>query len=193
MIFLELFWTFFKIGLFTFGGGYGMIPIIKQEMATNGWITADMMSNFIGISETTPGPIAINMATFVGSEVGGAAGSAFLGALLATLGVVLPSFIIIIMIAAIFKNFMNNRFVKMVLSGIKPVVLGLIFATGVLLVYDNINRGSGIVDYVSIVLMAIIALAAFIYKRVTKKDLSPIIMIIASACLGMAAYSIFPI
>lgn len=171
MIFLELFWTFFKIGLFIFGGGYGMIPIIKQEMATNGWITADMMSNFIGISETTPGPIAINMATFVGSEVGGTAGSAFLGALLATLGVVLPSFIIIIMIAAIFKNFMDNRFVKMVLSGIKPVVLGLIFATGVLLVYDNINRGGGIVDYVSIVLMAIIALAAFIYKRVTKKDM----------------------
>ena len=192
MIFLKLFWTFFKIGLFTFGGGYGMIPIIQQEMAATEWVGAEMMSNFIGISETTPGPIAINMATFVGSEVGRAAGSAFLGSFLATLGVVLPSFIIILLIALIFKNFLDNRFVKMILSGIRPVVLGLIFATGILLVYSNIDR-TGKVDYVSLVLMAIIAIMAFVYKRITKKDLSPIIMILASAGLGMAAYSVFPL
>lgn len=191
MIFLELFWTFFKIGLFTFGGGYGMIAIIQQEMATKGWIGEDMLSNFIGISETTPGPIAINMATFVGSEVGAGAGSAFLGALLATLGVVLPSFIIIIIIAAVFKNFMKNRTVARILSGIKPIVLGLIFATGVLLIYKNIDRGEK-VDYVSIALMGIIVAVSLIYKRITKKELSPIIMIVFSACLGMAAYSIFP-
>lgn len=191
MIFLKLFWTFFKIGLFTFGGGYGMIPIIQQEMASNGWIGADLMSDFIGISETTPGPIAINMATFVGSAVGGEAGSAFLGAVMATLGVVLPSFIIILLIAAIFRNFMDNRFVKMVLGGIKPIVLGLILATGLIMVYNNARKGSP-VDYVAIALMGIIALAAFIYKKLTKKDLSPIIMIIASACLGMIAYSLFP-
>ena len=193
MIYLQLFLTFLKIGLFTFGGGYGMIAIIQQEMQVNNWLDSQMVSNFIGISETTPGPIAINMATFVGSAVGATAGSAFLGALVATLGVVLPSFIIILIIAALFKNFAENKVIAKILDGIKPVVIGLIIATGLLLVYSNfvIDAKNFGFDYISLVLMALVGVAVIVYKKVTKKDLSPIIMIIASAGLGMLAYSIF--
>lgn len=189
MIYLELFWTFFKIGLFTFGGGYGMIPIIQQEMQSKGWIDMQMLYNFIGISETTPGPIAINMATFVGSAVGGAAGSSFLGAFLATLGVVLPSLIIILIIAAIFKNFIKNKVVGKILNGVKPVVVGLILATGALLAVNNFSKSSGF-DFISLALMIVIGIAAFVYKKLTKKDLSPIIMILGSAGLGMLFYTI---
>ncbi len=193
MIYLQLFLTFLKIGLFTFGGGYGMIAIIQQEMQVNNWLDSQMVSNFIGISETTPGSIAINMATFVGSAVGATAGSAFLGALVATLGVVLPSFIIILIIAALFKNFAENKVIAKILDGIKPVVIGLIIATGLLLVYSNfvIDAKNFGFDYISLVLMALVGVAVIVYKKVTKKDLSPIIMIIASAGLGMLAYSIF--
>ncbi len=188
MIFLQLFLTFFKIGLFTFGGGYGMIAIIQQEMAEKGWVTPEMLTNFIGISETTPGPIAINMATFVGSSVGGAAGSSFFGSLMATLGVVMPSFIIILLIASLFKNFTQNKVVSKILSGIKPVVVGLIFATGAVLVYDNLFKAQ--FDYRSLMIMVIAGAAAVIFKRLRKKDLSPIIMIMGSACLGLLVYSI---
>ena len=189
MIYLELFWTFFKIGLFSFGGGYGMIPLIQQEVGAKNWIASDMVSNFIGISETTPGPIAINMATFVGSTVGNGAGSAFLGALAATLGVVLPSFIIILIIAALLNNFMENKVVAKVITGIKPVVVGLILATGFLLVYKNLAKEN--FDVISLILMIIIGAATFAYKKITKKDLSPIVMIAVSAGLGMLAYSLF--
>ncbi len=187
MIYLRLFLTFFKIGLFTFGGGYGMIAIIQQEMAANGWLDAEMLSNFIGISEATPGPIAINMATFVGSAIGGGAGSPFLGSLLATLGVVMPSFITILLIATLFKNFMDNKFVSAVLCGIKPVVVGLIFATGAILVYNNLFKSE--FDFRALAIMIVIGAATIGYKLIRKKDLSPIFMIVASACLGMLVYS----
>ncbi|MEG1535501.1 MAG: chromate transporter, partial [Clostridia bacterium] len=121
MIMWELFITFFKIGLFTFGGGYAMIPLIKEEVIGHGWLTEKLILDFIGISESTPGPIAVNLATFVGSSQGG-----FLGAMCATIGVVLPSFIIILIIAAVFKNFSKNKYVAMIMKGIKPVILGLI-------------------------------------------------------------------
>ena len=189
MIFLELFWTFFKIGLFTFGGGYAMIPLIQQEVLSKGWIEESMLYNFIGISEATPGPIAINMATFVGSAVGKLGGSALLGAVVATLGVVLPSFIIILIIAALLKNFSKNKVIKRVLSGIKPVVVGLILAAGALLVYSNLYQEK--FDYISLILMVAIAGCAFIYKKITKKDLSPIIIILISAVFGMIVYSVF--
>ena len=101
---LTLFWTFFKIGLFTFGGGYAMIPLIQQEVTSHNWLSEDALLNFIGISEATPGPFAINIATFVGSSQYG-----FWGAVCATLGVVLPSFIIILLIASIFTKFEQNK------------------------------------------------------------------------------------
>ena len=173
MIFLELFWTFFKIGLFTFGGGYAMIPLIQQEVLGNGWMDSEMLYNFIGISEATPGPIAVNMATFVGSTVGeGFGGSAILGAICATIGVVLPSFIIILIVAAILKNFMQNKVFAKILSGIKPVVVGLIFAAGAMLVYNNTAKQE--FDFIALALMVIMAVFSVAYKRFSKKkkDLS---------------------
>lgn len=121
MIFLELFFTFFKIGLFTFGGGYAMLPLIMSEVQTNGWLTQSELVDFIAVSESTPGPFAINIATYVGSETGG-----FFGSVFATLGVVLPSFIVILIVAQCYEKFKENRVVKGVLSGLRPAAIGLI-------------------------------------------------------------------
>ena len=107
MIYLWLFLEFFKIGLFTFGGGYAMIPLIKEVVLKYEWLTEAQLIDFIGVCESTPGPIAINMATFVGSSQAGIAGAA-----IATLGVVLPSFIIILLVASILKKFIKNLNIK---------------------------------------------------------------------------------
>ena len=122
MTLLTLFLTFFKIGLFTVGGGYAMIPVMQREIV-DVWqcIANDTFVNFIGIAESTPGPIAINMATFVGSSQGG-----ILGAFLATLGVVLPSFVIILLIASVFTKLLKYAGVKAVLGGIRPAIIALI-------------------------------------------------------------------
>ena len=112
MIGLELFLTFFRIGLFTFGGGYGMIPLVQQEVLAHGWMDAAALYRFIGVCESTPGPIAVNMATFVGANQAGLAGSAC-----ATLGVVLPALVIMLLIAAVLRGFRQNRFVRAAMAG----------------------------------------------------------------------------
>ena len=119
MMLFQMLAVFLKIGLFTFGGGYGMIPLIQQETLSRGWLEEEMLYRFIGISESTPGPIAVNMATFVGSTQGG-----LVGAALATLGVVLPALIIMLLIAAVLNGFRDNRFVRAAMAGIRPVVAG---------------------------------------------------------------------
>ena len=124
MIYLELFLTFFQIGLFTFGGGYAMLPLIQEEVAAKGWLTMDQIVNFVAVSESTPGPFAINMSTYVGIEVGGV-----FGAVCATLGVVLPSFIVILIVARIYEAFRKNRIVAGCMQGLKPAVVGLIGAS----------------------------------------------------------------
>ena len=123
---LELFFTFFRIGLFTFGGGYAMIPLLRQEVVAHGWMDGETLIRYIAICESTPGPIAVNMATFIGSSQYGLAGAA-----VATLGVVLPSFAVILAIAAALKQFRSNRYVDAALSGVHPAVAGMILATGV--------------------------------------------------------------
>lgn len=122
-IYLKLFLTFLKIGAFTFGGGYAMLPLIQQEVIKNGWLTEEQILNFIAVSESTPGPFAINISTYIGTEKGG-----FFGALAATLGVALPSFVIILIVARVFTAFRKNRFVSGAMSGLKPAVIGLIGA-----------------------------------------------------------------
>ncbi len=121
MILLELFLTFFKIGLFTFGGGYAMLPLIQSEVQAHGWMSQSALVDFIAVSESTPGPFAINIATYVGSETAG-----ILGSVLATLGVVLPSFIIILIVAQCYEKFKTSFAVKAVLSGLRPAAIGLI-------------------------------------------------------------------
>jgi chromate transporter len=122
MILASLFMTFFKIGLFSFGGGYAMIPLIQTEMQSAGWLDSEEFADLVSISQMTPGPIGINAATYVGYRTAGIPGS-----ICATLGVFLPSFVLIMVIAAFFEKFSENRMVKALLSGIRPATIGLIF------------------------------------------------------------------
>ncbi len=188
MIFLNLFLTFLKIGAFSFGGGYGMISMMREECLKNSWLTEDGLMNFIAVAESTPGPIAVNMATFVGSSQAG-----FFGALVATLGVILPSFIIILIIAALIKNLLKFAGVQAALGGIKPVIVGLILATGITMLLSVVlgisNLDSSFVfDYKSLILFAGITLFAYLFKRVRKKQFSPILLIIISAGLGILLF-----
>ena len=133
MIYFELFYVFFLVGLFTFGGGYAMISILEGEIVSRGWLDTSTFYNVVSISESTPGPIAVNMATFVGNMEGG-----ILGSIVATIGIVLPSFIIILLIATILSKIIENHIVKAILDGFKAVVVGLIFATAFSFLYNNL-------------------------------------------------------
>ena len=183
MIFLELFLSFFKVGLFCFGGGYGMLPLMEETVVAKGWLTAEQFYDFVGVCESTPGPIAVNMATYVGSVTGGP-----LGSIVATLGTVLPAFIIILIIASILKNFTENKYFKGFLKGVKPVVSALILSTGILL----LARSAGFtqwnslsLDWISIGIFASLCAIWYLYRRVTKKKLSSISLILISAVLGI--------
>lgn len=184
----ELFFTFFKIGLFTFGGGYAMIPLVQQEVISHGWLDAETLIHYIAICESTPGPIAVNMATFVGSSQAGLP-----GAVLATLGVVLPSFIIILLIASVMKGFQQNRFVNAALSGIRPVVAGMIAATGLNVATTCLIPqfpALASFDVTGALLTVCLLVGMAIWKYVLKKKFSPILLIVFSAALGVAFYGI---
>lgn len=191
MIYLQLFLTFLKIGAVSFGGGYAMIPLIQDEVITNGWLSSEQILNFIAVSESTPGPIAINMATFVGSSQGG-----ILGAMCATLGVVLPSFIIILIVASVIKGLLKFTGVKAFIDGIRPVVIGLILGTAitifmqVIFAFENIQISTITLDYKALIIFSIVALISIITKRKIKKVISPILLIIISAVLGLILYGL---
>ena len=190
MIYLELFLTFLQIGAFSFGGGYGMISLIREKVLLHGWLTEEELLNMIAVSESTPGPIAINMATFIGSAEGGV-----LGSVLATLGVVLPSFVIILIIAALIRNLLKYGGVKAFLSGIRPCVVGLILATAVTMFvstvfgYENIGDAVAI-DFKGLIISVIIVSVALTTKILFNKKPSPILMILFSAVLGVLLYGI---
>ncbi len=191
MIYLELFLTFLQIGAVSFGGGYGMISMIREQTISRGWLTEEELLNMIAVAESTPGPIAVNMATFVGSTQGG-----ILGSLLATLGVVLPSFIIILIIAAFIRNLLKFAGVKAFLSGIRPVVVGLILSTAATMLLSAIMGIKAIAsstfefDVAGAIIFAILLSIALVFKKIKKKKPSPIIMILISAGLGMILYPI---
>ena len=171
---LKLFWIFFKLGLFTFGGGYAMIPQIKEVVIEKEkWLTEDEMLELLAIAESTPGPIAINMATFVGAEQGG-----ILGSIIATLGVVLPSFIIILLVASLLKRFIKNKYVQAFLKGVKPVVLGLILSTGLVLLAKVVGYQSLELfnfDLASVICFAIILAIYLLTKLLFKKKINNIL------------------
>ncbi len=180
MIYLELFLVFFKIGAFTFGGGYAMLPLIQAEVTRLGWITEEAIINFIAVSESTPGPFAINMSTYVGMEKGG-----ILGAFCATLGVVLPSFIIILIVAHFFEKFKNSKTVKGLMSGLKPAVIGLILSAVIsigktVFVPDGISLSifKTTEFYISLILFAVMSILAF-------RKTHPILIICISAIVGI--------
>ncbi len=189
-VLLDLFLTFLKIGVVSFGGGYAMIPLVTDEVMAHGWLTYAEIMNFIAVSESTPGPIAINMATFIGASQGG-----IVGAMLATLGVVLPSFFIILLIASLIRGFIKYKGVQAFLSGLRPVVVGLIIATGLtmaLTVITSLNTvyDTFVFDWRALVIIAVVATAHYTYKHFKKKTLSPIILILISALLGMLLYGL---
>jgi len=189
MIFLELFWTFFKVGAFTFGGGYAMLPLIQAEVTSKGWISEESIVNFVAVSESTPGPFAVNMATYVGSEMGGVfgVGGGIFGAFCATLGVVLPSFVIILIVAQCFQKFQSSRVIRGCMSGLKPAVIGLI-ASAVISIGTTVFIPNGFMWEIftqvrTYIFLGIAALALVLGF----KKLHPIIIICISAVLGIAA------
>ena len=174
----QLFWTFLKIGAFTFGGGYAMLPLIQAEVAAHGWMDAEELINFVAVSESTPGPFAVNISTFVGLRLVGIP-----GAICATLGVALPSFVIILIVAKCFQRFKNSRIVQGCMSGLRPAVVGLI-ATALLSVGQTVFFPDGIAFgaafFVSLGVFLLSAVLAF-------KKLHPIWIIVISAAIGVAA------
>lgn len=189
MIYLELFLTFLQIGAFSFGGGYGMISLIREKVMMHGWLTEGELLNMIAVAESTPGPIAVNMATFVGAEQGG-----IIGSLIATFGIVLPSFLIILLIASMMRNLLKYAGVKAFLGGIRPCVVGLILATAITMFMSTVIgfgniEGAISVDVKGIIIFAILIAIALVSKLVFKKKTSPILMILISAGLGMVMYS----
>ena len=187
MIYLELFLGFLKVGCFSFGGAYGAIPLIRDVVLSYGWLTDDRLAYMIAVSESTPGPIMINLATFVGNAQGG-----FIGALIATLAVILPSFFIIVLVTAAMKAMLKNRFVQAALDGLKPCIAGIIAATGAYMLINNcfsipekIN-----VDIKAVIIAAVLGIIIIISKYAFKKKISPILLILISAVMGIGIYGI---
>ncbi len=194
MIFLNMFLTFFKIGLFTVGGGYAMLPFIQSEVLANGWLGEQEIINFIAVSESTPGPFAVNIATYVGSQVGSAYGSpiwSVIGSACATLGVVLPSFIVILIVARFFEKFKENKYVRGAMSGLRPAVVGLIGAAIISMILTVFlpdgtawtalrSTLQNAAFYISLTTTAVMTVLAF-------KKVHPIIIICLSALIGIAS------
>lgn len=191
MIFLELFWTFLKIGAFTFGGGYAMLPLIQKQVLLHGWLTEEAIVDFIAVSESTPGPFAINIATYVGSQVGGAEGGVLftiLGAFCATFGVVMPSFVIILLVARFYQQFKNSHTVKGLMTGLKPAAIGLIASAVVSMAMTvfvpndfSLYIFKSVEFYISLVIFAL-CLGLVFFKR---KKIPPVLIICVAAALGI--------
>ena len=190
MIYLELFLTFLMIGAFTFGGGYAMLPLIQEEVAAKGWVDAAALVDFVAVSESTPGPFAINMATYVGSVVGGESvgiWGSILGAFCATMGVVVPSFVVILIVAKCYDKFRQSKAVKGCMSGLKPAVVGLIGGAIVSVgatVFFPVGWTTGAFTELKFYLAALICAVMMVLSF---KKVHPIIIICISAVLGIAA------
>lgn len=174
MIYLQLFYTFFIIGMFTFGGGYAMLSLIQNEVVVNHqWITAQEFTDMVAISQMTPGPIGINSATYVGYAVSGN----FLGSLIATIAVSLPSFIIILTICKLYMKFKESNFFASLMKFLRPVVIGMIAAAAAILITPD-----NFIDWKSWALFA----GAFIGSQWLK--INPILLIVIAGAIGLIIY-----
>lgn len=185
MIYLELLLGFLKVGCFTFGGAYSAIPLIRDVVLSYGWLSDEELSYMIAVSESTPGPIMVNLATYVGSSQAG-----FWGAALATLAVVLPSFFVILLVMNLLKGILKSKYTQAVLQGLKPCMIGIILATGAYMTLHNcfpLVQGA-IVDFRALIIVVLLAGCMSMYCILKKKKLSPILLIIASAVLGILIY-----
>lgn len=193
MILLELFLTFLKIGVVSFGGGYGMIALVRETVVGKGWMTDASFLNFLAVAESTPGPIAVNMATYIGSVKGGLPGS-----VVATAGVILPSLVIILLITILARNFMKKQGVQAFLQGVRPCVVALIVGTaatlglktlfGVAAGNMRINPNFG-----GLIILALVVTADKVFRHFKKKKPSPILLIVFSAGLGLLIHGVYGI
>ena len=186
MIYLDLFLGFLKVGFFSFGGAYAAIPLIRDVVLSYGWLTDEMLTDMIAVSESTPGPIMVNLATYVGSSQAG-----FLGASLATFAVVFPAFVIILLIMAVLKTILKNPYVLAAMRGLTACVIGIILATGCWLLFQNgirplFQNGT---DMRPLIISVILSVIWFGFKRKWKR-LSPTVLILLSAVFGMIMYSV---
>lgn len=199
MIFLQLFWTYFKIGLFTIGGGYAMLPLIRQQVI-GVYVSEQLFWNMLAVSEATPGPFAINLATFVGMNVGinqGGIMLGFFGAFVATTAVILPSLIIVTIVSKLFLRFKNSKLVQGALYGIRPVVVGLVFSALIMVMLtlilpkvklDDLANSSIVgFDYVSLIFLAVFTALSFI--KIKGKRVNPLILIGVSAVAGIVLFA----
>ena len=187
MILLNLFLGFLYVGCFSFGGAYAAIPIIREVVLNYGWINDETLSYMIAISESTPGPVMVNLATYIGTNQAGV-----LGALIATFAVVLPAFLIIVIIMALLNNSLKNKYIQAILDGMKPSIIGIILGIGFYMILENSNLVKDYNNYNlrSIIITIILAAIYFGSRKLLKKGLTPIKLIIISAIVGIIAYSI---
>ncbi len=202
IVYATLCYEYFKVGLFTIGGGYAMLPMVRQVVLDHAWITEVELTNFIAVSEATPGPFAINLATFVGLEVGKATGlgllGGVLGAVLATVSVVLPSLVIIILVTRVVEKFKTNKYVQSALVGIRPVVVGLIGAAFISIAVSVVLPGvklaslttSRIESFNYISLMLFPVFLGLSRLKIRGKKFHPILLIISSAVVGILLFGV---
>ena len=185
MIYLELFIGFLTVGLFSFGGAYAAIPLIRDVVLAYGWLDEDTLTNMIAIGESTPGPIMVNLATYVGSSKGG-----ILGGILATFAVVLPAFFIILLIMVVLRKMLGNKYVQAILRGLKPCITGIIAATGFYMIMKCIIPPlfQETADMWPLIIAVILMVIYFVPRKVLKKKISPITLILISAILGIVVY-----
>ena len=187
MIYWELFWSYFQIGLFSIGGGYAAMPLIQQQVVElHAWLTMTQFADIVTIAEMTPGPIAVNSATFVGTMVAG-----FPGALVATAGCILPSCIIVMTLAVIYYRFRGLRVVQGVLSGLRPAVIAMIASAGIRLFFTAIAGTSGMpadLGQVNLAALGIFGAAFFVLRR---WKLNPILVMAGSGAAGLLLFSLF--
>ncbi len=179
MILWELFFGFLKVGCFAFGGAYGAIPLIRDVVLSYGWLNEAELTYMIAVSESTPGPIMVNLATYVGAQKAGLA-----GALVSTFGVVLPSFIVILLVMGLLKALIKNKYFQALLRGMKFAVTGVVMATGLGMIWKYCVPGAG-PDLRNLAVTALLALGVFGIPKLWKKSPSPIMVVLAGAALGM--------
>ena len=184
MIYLDLLIGFLEVGLFSFGGAYAAIPLIRDVVLAHGWMDDEMISYMMAVSESTPGPIMVNLATYIGSNKGG-----LLGAVIATTAVVLPAFFIILIIMVAAKNLLKNPYFQATMYGLKACVMGVILATGVYMILGNcVNNHENRLDIISIIVTCGLAAVYFGMRKITKNGISPIGLICIAAVVGVAVY-----
>ncbi len=184
MIYLDLLIGFLEVGLFSFGGAYAAIPLIRDVVIAHGWLDEEMLTYMIAVSESTPGSFMVNIATYVGSIKGGVP-----GALIATLAVVFPAFMIILLFMIFMNKLLRNIFVDAALNGLKPCIIGIILATGIAMMINNCAiTFAKAPDILTICLTCGMALVYFGSGKLLKKRISPITLICLSAVIGVIAY-----